>query len=235
MQLLVFQHSPDSPPGHLADEARLRGIDLRVLPAWNGTRIPSETASFAGLVLLGGPMNAFDDRRCPHFPGLLELAREFAASGRPVLGVCLGAQLLARAFGGEVRLGAAPEFGMASLRPTRHAARDPLTGGIAPPHLAFQWHDDTFAPPPGAVRLFTGTLCREQGFRLGAVVYAFQFHFEATEAVLGAWLELRARDADHAGEVARIRADLPARLPEAAAFGRALAGRWLDLVRLRAS
>jgi GMP synthase-like glutamine amidotransferase len=233
MQLLVFQHSPDSPAGLLAARAAARGIDLVTVPAWNGAMVPADAGGFDGLVLLGGAMNALDDERCPHFPALLRLAQAYAASGRPVLGICLGAQLLARAFGGKPRLAAASEFGWTWLHPTPEAADDPVTSRAGPPCLAFAWHDDSFALPKGAVRLFEGVACREQGFRIGRHVYGFQFHFEATPEIIAGWLALRARNPEAAFEVARVRAELAAGMNAATAFGCALADGWLDLIAAR--
>lgn len=230
MQLLLFQHSPDSPAGLFGARAAARGVTLVTVPAWNGAAIPADAGCHDGLVLLGGAMNALDDRRCPHFPALLALAREYAESGRPVLGICLGAQLLARAFGGRPRLAAASEFGFGELHPTPEAACDPVAGRTGPPFLAFQWHDDSYELPPGAVRLFEGTACREQGFRIGRNVHAFQFHFEATAEIVETWLALRARDPAAADEVARVRAELRRGLERATAFGRALSDAWLDLL-----
>ena len=158
-------------------------------------------------------MNAYADDACPHFPALLALARSYAADRKPVLGICLGGQLLARAWGAQVHIGTAPEFGVVTLTPTPEAAADPLLAGATAPVPAMQWHDDTFDLPAGAVPLLTGTACRNQAFRVAEVVYGFQCHFEADRQDMVEWAAYRRDvygDRDLAAEIteqARVHGD----------------------------
>ncbi len=230
-KLLVLQHSDDAPPGLIGEEIAAAGgeIDLRI--ERRGMRLPPDARGHDGLIVLGGVMNALDDARCPHFPRLLSLIRTFAAEDRPVLGVCLGAQLLARAFGGEVRIGGAPEFGFVPLHARPAAARDPLLSGIAFPVPVMQWHDDTLTLPPGAVHLLTSPDCPVQAFRIGRAVYGLQCHFEVTAEILESWLALYARSGRDPEALERTRRALPQLLPEAQRFGRRILRRWLRLVK----
>ena len=97
--ILVFQHHPSSPAGLVGERMAARAFRVTTLDAQDGCDIPADAADHDGLLVLGGAMNAHNDARCRHFPALLALARDFAAAGKPVLGVCLGGQLLARAWG----------------------------------------------------------------------------------------------------------------------------------------
>ncbi len=230
-KLLVLQHSDDAPPGLIGEEIAAAGgeIDLRI--ERRGMRLPPDARGHDGLIVLGGVMNALDDARCPHFPRLLSLIRTFAAEDRPVLGVCLGAQLVARAFGGEVRIGGAPEFGFVPLHARPATARDPLFGGLSFPVAVMQWHDDTFALPSKAVHLLESATCPNQAFRIGRAVYGLQCHFEVTAEILESWLALYARSGRDPEALERTRRALPRLLPEAQRFGRCILRRWLRLVK----
>ena len=191
--------------------------------------------SHDGLLILGGAMNAYADAACPHFPDLLALARSYAAAGKPVLGICLGAQLLARAWGAKVHLGAAPEFGVVPLHRTPAATDDPLLA-LAPAMVpAMQWHDDTFDLPEGAVPLLTGQACRNQAFRVANMVYGFQCHFETDRRDMVAWAVYR-RDVYGQEDLTAQIAEQATTLGQAAEeFGHLVADRWLDLVAVRAA
>ena len=230
-KLLVLQHSDDAPPGLIGEEIAAAGGDIDLRIERQGMELPPDASGHDGLVVLGGVMNALDDARCPHFPALLSLIRGFAASGKPVLGVCLGAQLVARAFGGEVRIGGAPEFGFVPLHARPAAVRDPLFGGLSFPVAVMQWHDDTFALPSGAVHLLESATCPNQAFRIGHSVYALQCHFEVTADILEGWLALYEKSGKEPWRLAETRRALPDLLPRAQHFGRVVTRRWLRFLR----
>jgi GMP synthase (glutamine-hydrolysing) len=186
-RILVFQHHPQSPAGLVGERMAARAAKATTLDAQAGIDLPADAADHDGLLILGGAMNAYDDRLCRHFPALLDLARSFAASGKPVLGICLGGQLLARAWGASVHLGAASEFGVVELTPTSEAGCDPLLQGSPKMVPAMQWHEDSFDLPEGAVPLLTGAACRYQAFRVDGVVWGFQCHFEADRRDMVNW------------------------------------------------
>jgi GMP synthase-like glutamine amidotransferase len=228
-RILVVQHYRGSPAGLIAEEAQTFGAELDIIDAEQGCDLPDDPGDHDGLLLLGGVMGALDDHLCRHFPPLMGLTRSFSDRGRPVLGICLGAQLLARAFGGTVHYRRNGEFGFVAPSPTPGAASDPLLGGLGDPPPLMQWHDDSFEPPPGAAPLLTGQACPWQAFRMGPRVWAFQGHFEVTRANAEAWGELRAAWRHEPDAPGRVGAHLASGWTATEAFGRELARRWLRL------
>lgn len=231
--MLVLQHHPTSPAGLVAEEAAALGVRLEVVDAQHGCDLPQDLDGYEGLLILGGTMSALDDQVCRHFPPLLDLVRALAAREVPVLGLCLGGQLLARAFGGRVHRHRHGEFGFLPLRPTAPAAHDPLLAGTPDPVPVMQWHDDSFDLPPGAVPLLEGDPCRFQGFRVGRSIWGFQCHLEVTRADVQLWGELRRTLRDDAAAPALVARHLAGGWPATEKFGRTVARRWLRLVAAR--
>src|SRR4051794_40635734 len=150
-RVLALQHYPDTPPGLIAEEARTMGVTLDVVDAQQGCDLPDDAGDYDGLLLLGGAVGALDDHLCRHFPPLMALVPKLVAAGTPVLGICLGAQLVARAFGARVHSGRDGEFGFLPAQPSAAATDDPLLTGTVQPPVIMQWHDDSFDLPLGAV------------------------------------------------------------------------------------
>ena len=185
-RLLVVQHEPDSPPALLAEAADRTGVELEVVEA-PGQRVPVELDGADGLVVLGGVMDADELDAYPHLARTVALLRDAAARSAPALGICLGAQLAANAFGGRSYPGpAGEEVGWSKIELTAAGRADPVLGAFQEPAEVFHWHHDTFDPPPGAVQLATGAVYLNQAFRLGSVV-AVQFHPEVDGPLLAEW------------------------------------------------
>ena len=123
----------------------------------------------------------------PAFPPMLDLLRGFHEQAKPMLGLCLGSQLLARAFGETVRRSEEFEVGYPAIEITEDGQKDPLLTGLAPRQRILQWHEDTFEMPKGAVQLMTGTTIRNQAFRFGRTTYGFQCHFEVSPELAKQW------------------------------------------------
>lgn len=180
--MLVIQHVPWEGPHRILDACA--GLAVHTVKPLAGHTLPAHE-EVAGAVVMGGPMNADEVER---FPGLIA-EREWLAGaverGMPVLGVCLGAQLLARALGAEVRPGEAPELGFA---PVEVGDRDdPVLGGLAPGGNVLHWHRDVFGLPDGAQSLASSAMTEHQAFRV-ANAWGVLFHPEADLALVEAWL-----------------------------------------------
>ncbi len=202
-------------------------LAVEVIDGEDGCRLPDDAAEAAGLIILGGAMSANDDARCPHFPDLLALIRAFTLAAKPVLGVCLGGQLIARAMGGRVIEQARGEFGFTALHGRDGVAEDPLLGGLDLPAHIMQWHNDHFTLPPDAAHLLESETCPGQAFRVGARTWGFQCHFEVDAPILARWAQLRAAMVGDPAVVPAIEVAGARHLDEAMTFGRTVTERWV--------
>jgi GMP synthase (glutamine-hydrolysing) len=185
-RLLVVQHEPSSPPGLLAAAAAATGVELQVVEV-AGEPLPATLDGADGLVVLGGVMDADESDAYPHLARTMDLLADAAARSAPALGICLGAQLAAAALGGRAYPGpAGEEIGWTKVELTDAGRADPVLGALQEPAELFEWHHDTFDPPPGATLLARGAVYPSQAFRLGSVV-AVQFHPEVDGPLLAGW------------------------------------------------
>lgn len=193
--------------------------------------VPAEPGGYAGLVVLGGPMSANDVDKYSFLTETMDLIRAFEAAGRPVLGVCLGAQMIARTYGGEVYRMDRFESGFYSMQLTEAAGADPLFAGLGPAITSFQNHFEAVRGIPGAVPLATGGACPTQAFRIGAKVYATQFHPEVTIDIVRDWIRKFGRAFTDAEP--RLLTDLERQFQDSFASHRslceALVTRWMRL------
>ncbi|MFN3484515.1 MAG: type 1 glutamine amidotransferase [Planctomycetota bacterium] len=214
---LVVQHVAWEGPGLIADEALRRGIALRILRVDRGERVasPDELGTCGGLVVMGGPMSVNDT--LSHLEEERRLLRAAVERELPVLGVCLGAQLLAAALGARVFRGPAVEIGFCRVKLTAEGRCDPLLGpeGDFP---AVHWHEETFELPRGASLLAGTDLYPHQVFRIGRRAYGFQCHVEVDSALADAW-------AARGGPALRLEASL---LGAVERTGRSILGRFFE-------
>jgi GMP synthase (glutamine-hydrolysing) len=195
-KLLVFQHSASEPLGVLDPMLRERGFRVRYVNFGRDPKARPEVGRYNGLVVLGGTMNVDQTAAYPHLLTEIEAIREAVSRGIPVLGICLGAQLLAAALGATVRPNPVREIGWYRLQPSAEAASDPLCRHLDGGQHVFQWHAYTFDLPPGAVHLASTETCRNQAFRYRERAYGLQFHLEADEALIRRWLNVPAYRAE---------------------------------------
>ncbi len=157
----------------------------------NFGRLPNLTVDMSrydGLIILGGPMGVYEAKAHPHLTHELECIEEAIRTDKPVLGICLGAQLVAAALGAEVKPSEKKEIGWYDVSLTKDGKKDPLLGELEEKEKIFQWHGDTFAIPKGAEWLAKSEACPHQAFRYGDKVYGFQFHLEVDEPMIERWL-----------------------------------------------
>lgn len=171
--LLVVQHDENNGPGVISTlpcRPTVQRVDLDPI-------FPS-VDELAGLIVLGGPMASYSDEGFPTRQTEISLLRQAIEVGVPVLGICLGSQLLARALGASTYRREEPEIGYMPVTLTEEGRRDPLFDGVAETFSPRHKHYDSFELPDGAVRLASSVQCREQGFRYGDRAWGLQFHFE---------------------------------------------------------
>jgi GMP synthase (glutamine-hydrolysing) len=206
--LLAVQHVPWEGPHRILDACG--ALHVKTVKPLAGQPLPAHD-EVAGAVFMGGPMNVDEVERFPALAAEREWLAEAVERGMPVLGICLGAQLLARALGAEVRAGEGPEIGFAPVEAID--PDDPLLGGLAPRAEVLHWHGDVFDLPDGAERLASSELTQCQAFRAGNA-WGVLFHPEADFALVEAWMEQPAMVAE---AVSALGEDGTHALPECAA------------------
>jgi GMP synthase (glutamine-hydrolysing) len=213
-RILVFQHVPHEPLGVLHAMLKRAGFRIRYVNFCRDPHACPGLEGYQGLIVLGGPMSANDDERFAHLATETEIIREAIARDMPVLGICLGAQLMARALGARIHRNPVKEIGWYTVEPTTAGREDPLLAAFAGPQRIFQWHGDTFDLPTGAVHLARSADCEHQAFRYGHKAYALQFHLEVDEPLIRRWLTVPTHRRELAalkGQICpeRIRAETP--------------------------
>ena len=199
-----------------------------------GDAVPENLNGVSGLCLMGGPMSVNDD--LPWIPPLLALIREAVASDIPVIGHCLGGQLMSKALGGTVGANSAKEIGWADVRITDADAARPWLGDAADPMLAFHWHGETFSLPAGATRILDSALCANQAYVLNDRHIGMQCHVEMTPELVASWCdagaaEIAASDSPGVQSPEAIQADLAARTAHLHQLADKIYSRWIQGLR----
>jgi GMP synthase-like glutamine amidotransferase len=230
---LVVQHVEPESAFAIGDALARAGIETDVRRVFDGDAIPPDASTHDGLVVMGGPMSAMFDDGFPTRRAELTMIADALARGVPVLGVCLGAQLLAIAAGARVERGAdGPEVGWGPVELKPAAAADPLFEGVPERLDVLHWHGDTFELPPGAVHLARSTRYPNQAFRVADLAWGLQFHLEVTVGAVEGFLDAFADEAAAAeGGAVSLRRATPGAVSDVSHWRDLVLDRFAALVR----
>jgi GMP synthase-like glutamine amidotransferase len=237
VRILSILHPGGGHSGVLAARAQAAGHRLVEWTPATEQAPPAPALSYDALVVLGGGMNVAEADRRPYLRTELALLAEALHGGHPVLGICLGSQLLASAAGASVHRARTPEIGWHEVELCSAAAADRVVGALPRRFIAFQWHSYAFDIPFGAVELARSEVC-PQAYRIGECAWGVQFHPEVTEEILTGWFASYDVDPDAVAmgldpEVAT--AELPGRLPQWNRLGATLFDAFMAAVAARAA
>ena len=226
----VFRFSDTEGPGHFATFLDANRVPWTLVKLDEGAAVPASSDAFSGLAFMGGPMSANDE--LPWTQPVLALMRDAKARGVPMIGHCLGGQMMSRALGGTVTRNPVKEIGWNPVR-IEDSARAREWFGMEPSEFTtFQWHGDTFTIPPGGERILTGMHCPNQAYVVDDRHLGMQCHVEMTPEMIATWLrdgaaELQASLASPAVQPPdRISGDMPGRLPGLSRMAERLYARW---------
>lgn len=225
MKVLAILHGSNVPPGVLGEEAERRGHEIDTWSLGWGTPPPAPIDDYGAVMIFGGAMHADQDDKHPWLREENFFLQRLLDIQIPVLGVCLGAQLIAKAAHAEVSPLPEPEVGWVDVELTEDAADDPLFGGLPSRFPSFQWHYYEFAAPTGAQVLARSDRCL-QAFRLGDSVWGVQFHPEVTRPILEEWFS--GSPDEHPGDRDEMLASYDQQAGDWEAFGRTLCGNFVE-------
>lgn len=187
-KIMIFQHVGHEPLGTLNPMLKAAGFRIRYVNFGRDPQSEPDLEGYAGLIVLGGPMGVYEAAKFCHLKFEMKKIEEALKRGIPVLGICLGSQLIASVLGADVRKNKQWELGWYNVGLTDHGKADPLFKAYAESERVFQLHQDHFDPPKTATHLAFSELAEGQAFRYGDKVYGLQFHLEADQAMIKRWL-----------------------------------------------
>jgi len=188
MSVLIIKHVDMEGPGLIEDYLKEEKIPYRILNLNTGVRFP-KLDGFTHIVILGGPMNVYEEDRYPFLKNEDLFIKEAIQRGKSVLGICLGAQLIAKALGAKVFKAPLKEIGWYDVSLTEDGSKDSLFSHLPKTLSVFQWHEDTFEIPNAGKLIATSTSVPHQAFKYGENAYGLQFHLEVTEKMIREWME----------------------------------------------
>jgi GMP synthase (glutamine-hydrolysing) len=198
-KVVVVQHAACETLGTIADALEGARLEVEYVRAFAGEPIPTHLDEAVGLILMGGPMGVYEQDRYPFLVEEMRLIERALAAAKPILGVCLGSQLLAATLGARVVKGPQKEIGWFPVTLTDAARADALFAGTPSSFIAYHWHGDVFDCPSGAVSLARSALTECQAFRYGTNAYGLLFHLEVTEPLIADMVRTFAGELREAG------------------------------------
>jgi GMP synthase-like glutamine amidotransferase len=231
----VFRFSDTEGPGHFATFLDAHRLAWTLVKLDQGDAVPRSSEAYSGLAFMGGPMSANDD--LPWTGPMLDLMRDANARGVPMIGHCLGGQMMSRALGGEVTRNPVKEIGWNPVRVEDTALARRWFGAGPREFTTFQWHGETFTIPPGAERILTGQYCPNQAYVVGDRHLGLQCHVEMTPEMIASWIasggsEIEANLASPAVQpIERITGEMRERLPVLSSYADRLYTRWIENLR----
>lgn len=231
---MVIQHVAHEGLGTIGPALFRAGLEVEFLRIYENANIPMTADGYSALIVLGGPMGVYETGAYPFMEKEVKLISSALKMRLPILGICLGAQLLAKAAGAEVYKGSAKEIGWYDVELSEEGSDDPLFLGMPFRFKVFQWHGDTFDVPEGGIRLASSELFPNQVIKVGPNAYGFQFHLEVTEEMIKDWIavnsdELNALKGNIDPEA--IVRETPERIVDLHRYGNGVAARFLRLIR----
>jgi len=230
--IYVFRHLAWEGPGYLATFLERRGVAQRLVAIDEGAALPRTVDGASALVFMGGPMSVNDP--LPWIDQECRLIREAMGRGMPVLGHCLGGQLIAKALGATVRANPVREIGWFPVEQRPEGRDNPWLNNLPPRFEVLHWHGETFSIPEGATPLLRSEHCANQAFSIGSAL-ALQFHVEMTEEIVEQWATLNRDDLAQPSQTVQtpdqLRENLSARIAALNSLADPIYSRWLDLVK----
>ncbi len=197
MQFLILQHLDIEPPALIADELEKAGHSLTTVHLDQGQTLPAPDAGFDGVIIMGGPQSANDDT--DYILAELAWLKNMISAGMPMLGICLGAQLMAKAAGAGVFPAAVRELGWLPVYHTNETADDPVFRNMPDGLSVFQWHGETFSLTDSMVSVASNPDVPAQAFRIGAGQYGLQSHVEINQSIIESWIAHGTSERGHLG------------------------------------
>ena len=196
VKVLVLQHVGCEGLGSLEGFFDKQGVDHVDVALFAGEKIPADWDRYNGIVILGGPMNVYQEKEFPFLAEEDSLLKKALANLKPMLGVCLGAQLIVKAASGKVVTGHRKEIGWYDVNLTDEGRDDLLFKGLSKSFKVFEWHGDTFNIPSKGVKLASSEIFPNQAFRVGNA-YGLQFHLEVTDGMIADWMKVYNEEIQH--------------------------------------
>jgi GMP synthase (glutamine-hydrolysing) len=193
MTVLIIKHIEIEGPGLIEDCFKGERIPYQILNLESGIHLPGPD-DFKGVVILGGPMNVYEEDRYSFLREEYLFIKEVIQRGKAIVGICLGAQLIAKALGAKVTKAPVKEIGWFDVSLTKAGSHDPLFSRLPETFSVFQWHEDTFDLPSAGKLIATSNPVPHQAFRYGENAYGLQFHLEVTEEMIRKWMKTYEED-----------------------------------------